>query len=240
MPGTDERSAESTCHGVMILRRSPRLMTFDMAVADRQRGVRVSPPGCREPCGLLLTRRWSPGAGLTLRSSRGPSPPRWSNVVLPGLAPDLLTAAAWSWSMLGPHRIGNRWSSTGTSGHPRYTRTAGERASTVPTSAHEPAWGRVQVPRPAAASPPSSCPRGGGTEDGPHRTVRVEPTAQLDTGSSSAAVPPACHSQRSWPVTTGQPRTTPKQHRPARLHGSAGGDRGRTGFGSKGQCCRRG
>jgi hypothetical protein len=35
------------------------------------------------------------------------------------------------------------------------------------------------------------------TEDGPHPAVRVEPTAQLDTGVISAAVPLPCHSQRS-------------------------------------------
>jgi hypothetical protein len=28
---------------------------------DKRRGVRVSPPGCREPSGRLPTRRWSPG-----------------------------------------------------------------------------------------------------------------------------------------------------------------------------------
>ena len=32
-------------------------------------GVRVSPPGCREPSGLLPTRRWSPRTGLTQQSS---------------------------------------------------------------------------------------------------------------------------------------------------------------------------
>jgi hypothetical protein len=51
-------------------------------------GVRVSPPGCREPSGLLATRRWSPRVGLTLwpagavvargehRRSRRPCHPR--------------------------------------------------------------------------------------------------------------------------------------------------------------------
>jgi hypothetical protein len=32
------------------------------------------PPGCREPFGLLPTRRWSPRASLPLRPSREPSP----------------------------------------------------------------------------------------------------------------------------------------------------------------------
>jgi hypothetical protein len=35
-------------------------------------------------------------------------------------------------------------------------------ACMILTSADKPAWGRVQVPRPAAASPPDSCLRGGG------------------------------------------------------------------------------
>ena len=42
--------------------------------ADGRSGVRVSPPGCREPFGLLPTRRWSPRTGLPLRPSRAPSP----------------------------------------------------------------------------------------------------------------------------------------------------------------------
>jgi len=32
-------------------------------------------PGCREPCGLLATRRWSPWTGLTYRLSWWPSLP---------------------------------------------------------------------------------------------------------------------------------------------------------------------
>jgi hypothetical protein len=54
------------------------------------------------------------------------------------------------------------------------------------------------------------------------------------SGSSSAAVPLACHSQRCLSVPTGQPRTTPKQHRAAQLQPFAGHDRGRSGFGSRG------
>jgi hypothetical protein len=42
----------------------------------RRGGGRVSPPSCREPCGLPPTKPWSPRTGLTLRSSWEPSPPR--------------------------------------------------------------------------------------------------------------------------------------------------------------------
>jgi hypothetical protein len=52
-------------------------------------------------------------------------------------------------------------------------------------------------------------------------------------GSSSAAVPPACHSPRSWPVPSGQPRTTTKQPRPAPFPILAGGNSARSGFGSR-------
>jgi hypothetical protein len=52
-------------------------------------------------------------------------------------------------------------------------------------------------------------------------------------GSSSAAVPPACHSPRSWPVPSGPPRTTTKHPRPAPFPILAGGNSARSGFGSR-------
>jgi hypothetical protein len=55
-------------------------------------------------------------------------------------------------------------------------------------------------------------------------------------GSSSAAVPLACHSQRSCPVPSGQSRTTPEPPRPGRLTAFAGDDPARSGFGSRGRC----
>ena len=36
-----------------------------------------------------------------------------------------LAVVSWSWSALGPHGIGNRWSLAGTSGHGRLTKIAG-------------------------------------------------------------------------------------------------------------------
>ena len=47
-------------------------------------------------------------------------------------------------------------------------------------------------------------------------------------------VPLACHSWKSRAVSTGQPRTMPKRRRPAPSTALAGGDPGRTGFGSRG------
>jgi hypothetical protein len=58
------------------------------------------------------------------------------------------------WSALGPHGIGNRWSSTGTSGHGRQVRIAGHGAVTAPTSHGEAAWRRVRAPPPPNPLPP--------------------------------------------------------------------------------------
>jgi hypothetical protein len=49
-------------------------------------GVRVSRPGCRDPSGLLPTRRWSPRTGLALYASWEPLPSGASLVVLAGRA----------------------------------------------------------------------------------------------------------------------------------------------------------
>ena len=57
-------------------------------------------------------------------------------------------------SVVGPHGIGNRWSSAGTSGHRRLTRIAGHTAFTAPTSHGATAWGRVRIPRPPAGNWP--------------------------------------------------------------------------------------
>jgi hypothetical protein len=52
--------------------------------------------------------------------------------------------------------------------------------------------------------------------------------------SSSSAVPLPCHSQRSRPVLSGQPQTTPPRPRPAPFSIVAGGNPARSGFGSRG------
>jgi hypothetical protein len=79
-------------------------------------------------------------------------------------------------------------------------------------------------------------------EDEPASTVRVEPTAPRCAKSSrrpchyraihSGPVP--CHSQRSRPVPSGQPRTTPRRAQPAQFPDLAGEDPTRSGFGSRG------
>jgi hypothetical protein len=58
-----------------------------------------------------------------------------------------------SWSVLGPHGVGNRWSSAGTSGQRRRISIAGQRPFTVSTSAGEAARRWVRIPPP----PPCSC-----------------------------------------------------------------------------------
>jgi hypothetical protein len=138
-------------------------------------------------------------------------------------------------SVLGPCSIENSWSSAGTSGHPRHMRTAGHIASTVPTSAEKAAWAAFKSLHPTAASPPGSCPRGGG------RRGRAKPYGQGGANgatvyltSSSTAVPQACHSQRCGTVPSGQPQTTTKQPRPAPFPILAGDSSARSGFGSKG------
>jgi hypothetical protein len=53
------------------------------------------------------------------------------------------------WSALGPHGIGNRWASAGTSGHGRRVGIAGHRPSTATTSDEEAALDRVRTPQAA-------------------------------------------------------------------------------------------
>jgi hypothetical protein len=68
--------------------------------------------------------------------------------VLPQLA-----VTWWSWSALGPHDIGNRWSSAGTSGHSRHARIPGHPTFTATTSAGDARWRRVRTPHLTAACP---------------------------------------------------------------------------------------
>jgi uncharacterized protein (TIGR02391 family) len=49
-------------------------------------------------------------------------------------------------SVVGPHSIGNRWFSVGTSGHDRHARIAGPTAFRARTSDGEAGWGRVRIP----------------------------------------------------------------------------------------------
>jgi hypothetical protein len=49
------------------------------------------------------------------------------------------------------------------------------------------------------------------TEDGPHPAAKARANSAGVPASSSPAVPLACHSRRSRPVLSGQPRTTPRR-----------------------------
>jgi hypothetical protein len=63
-----------------------------------------------------------------------PDPRQRRIAASPTLLPKL-AVAWWLWSVLGPHGVGNRWSSAGTSGQRRQISIAGQRASIVSTSA---------------------------------------------------------------------------------------------------------
>jgi hypothetical protein len=56
--------------------------------------------------------------------------------------------------------------------------------------------------------------------------------------SSSSAVPLPCHSQRSRPVLSGHPRTTPERHGPALFPAFAGDGTAQSGFASRGSWVR--
>jgi hypothetical protein len=68
----------------------------------------------------------------------------------------------WAWSVLGPHGIGNRWSSPGTRGHGRYARIAGHRAFMPTASKGKAGRGRVRAPHPTAAGPAAPANEAGG------------------------------------------------------------------------------
>jgi hypothetical protein len=77
-------------------------------------------------------------------------------------------------------RSADRWSPVGTSGHPRRMRIAGHRPSTASTWAARAAWGRVQVPHPAAAALralPAFRPPGRASGSGPCRAGATQPNA---------------------------------------------------------------
>jgi hypothetical protein len=98
---------------------------------------------------------------------------------------------------------------------------------------------RRRRPRPdgtgrAAASPPGLLPtRRWSPRTGLTLRSRRSQRRHGVRGLSSLAVPQACHSQRSLPVHSGQPRKTTKQPRPAPFPAIAGDSSGRTGFGSR-------
>jgi hypothetical protein len=110
-------------------------------------------------------------------------------------------------SVLGPHGIGNRWLSAGTSGHGRRVRIAAERLSTATTSGGEAAWPGVRIPSTTAAPPLAACPRG-------RWSPRTALTFVLSWGAVSARCehrcsPRPCHSRA---ISSGHQRYPTDSH----------------------------
>jgi hypothetical protein len=92
-----------------------------------------------------------------------------------------LTVVAVAWSALGPHGIGNRWSSPGTNGHGRHTGTAGHRHSHPESQGAERRDGGFKSPTPRATDRVQPASKLGQLVGVPE--LRVEPLPR------SAAVP---------------------------------------------------
>jgi hypothetical protein len=93
-----------------------------------------------------------------------------------------------------------------------------------------------ESPDPPAASPPGSCPRGGGHRGRASPSTRAgNRYLQVRASSFSPAVPPACHKQRSRAVCSGQSRSL--ETTVALGSGSLtwGGGGGRTAWHARGQ-----
>jgi hypothetical protein len=76
-------------------------------------------------------------------------PVEWSADTAPerlAAAPSQARGDLVTWSALGPHGIGNRWSSAGMSGHGRRVRIAGHGTLTATTPDDEAASHRVRIP----------------------------------------------------------------------------------------------
>jgi hypothetical protein len=72
------------------------------------------------------------------------------------------------------------------------------------------------------------------TEDRPHPVVKLEPAPPGEPSSSSLAVPPTCHKQRSPAVSRGQPRSLRGGQRPGRSFLTWGGGGARNCMACKG------
>jgi hypothetical protein len=69
----------------------------------------------------------------------------------------------------------------------------------------------------------------GGRKDGPPPRVKLGANGSTAYHVPSLAVPLACHAQRSCPVVSGQPRTTPQRPQPAPFPAVASDDSARPG-----------
>jgi hypothetical protein len=98
--------------------------------------------------------------------------------------------------------------------------------------------GAGDLPTPAAASPPGSCPRGGAHRGraSPYGQGGAKGRVRYPASSRRPCHKRAIHSspERSPSDNHGQPRTTTEQPRPAPFAILAGDSSARTGFGSRG------
>ena len=99
-----------------------------------------------QPTTLRVTHLYRREDGEWKTVHRHADPPQPARSVPPTRRRSRRTARTWS--VLGPHGIGSRWSLAGTSGHARCMRTAGHTASTALTSAAGAPWGWVRTPHP--------------------------------------------------------------------------------------------
>jgi hypothetical protein len=91
------------------------------------------------PCTCPKQQFPAVASGQPRSVAMAPDPRQRRIAASPTLLPKL-AVAWWPWSVLGPHGVGNRWSSAGTSGHTRGVGTAGHRPSTVTTWDGEQDW----------------------------------------------------------------------------------------------------
>jgi hypothetical protein len=119
--------------------------------------------------------QWSPGIGPHFPVKLVAIATRLEAMSLSRALPNVL-AATRPWSALGPHDIGNRWSSAGTSGHDRRVRMAGHRPSTATTSDGEAAWHRVRILPDGCRGPATLANGAGVTEHGPHAAAELVPS----------------------------------------------------------------
>jgi hypothetical protein len=135
----------------------------------------------------------------------------------------------------GPEPAGTRWVHAEPAGRgvqrARAVTSGGEEPQVKPPAQPRPATPsgggpEFETPHPVAASPPGSCPRGGGS---PRTGLTLQASwsrhRQDEHRCSCPAVPPACHKQRSPAVSSGQPRSLREDrcaaHRPLTCGGKA-------------------
>jgi hypothetical protein len=128
--------------------------------------------------------------GRTLSSTRSTGAPCWRRVAAVLVAGRTHPDPARARSALGPHGIGNRWSSAGTNGHDGQAEIAGHRTPTPSTSGRRAQDGGFESHLPAAAPrlrlprPFGACPRERG------RPGRASPARTVMPNGSALRGPP--------------------------------------------------